>query len=382
AFCDALSARLVGWTATLPTNAQWQYAAMGGLKYAKYPTGDDYAALADFAWLKENCGGGSQAVAKKKANPFGLFDMTGNVEEWCWDAAGDLPKTELVDWTGPGMGDNRTAHGANFSHGAAEAAVGRRSDLLSSVLLWEVGFRVVLMKGSDPRPHVRKLVVPLDPAKKVSMEFALVPAGKYSVGDPDGGPTATPHDVTLTRDFMMATSETTQAQWEAVMGDHHAFTNPGPDLPAENVTWDEAAEFAKRLSKFKVRASLPTEAEWEVACRAGTPWRWASGDAAERASEIAWHKGNSTASQPVRTRRPNALGIYDMSGNVFEWCQDWYAPYPDGALKDPEGPKDGKEKVMRGGCYTDDVAGAKSSARNKFVPSGRQMNMGFRVVVR
>ena len=199
-------------------------------------------------------------------------------------------------------------------------------------------------------------------ADSIGMKFKLIPAGTFTMGDGDDA-----HDVTLTKPFKMGVHEVTQAQYEQVMG-----VNPskfkGADNPVENVSWDDAVEFCRRLSELPAEKAagnvyrLPTEAEWEYACRAGTTTKYSFGDDESEFGDYAWYCDNSDEqTHPVGSKKPNAWGLYDMHGNVLEWCQDWYGDYPSGSVTDPTGPAVGSHRVIRGGSW-DRTAGYCRSA--------------------
>jgi len=197
------------------------------------------------------------------------------------------------------------------------------------------------------------------------------------------------HEVKISKKFWMQTTEVTQAQWQAVMG-----ANPsefkGPDLPVENVSWDDCMEFTKKLSA-KVqdqlqgrKPALPTEAEWEFACRAGTKTPWSFGDDDKMAGQFAWHSGNSDEkTNPVGSKKPNPWGLYDMHGNVWEWCSDWYVEeHPAGPATDPQGPEKGNGHVRRGGAWAYWPGKQTSSTRDKDEADYRFKTLGMRAVLR
>jgi formylglycine-generating enzyme required for sulfatase activity len=160
--------------------------------------------------------------------------------------------------------------------------------------------------------------------------------------------------VTLTQGFYMQTTQVTQAQWKAVMGNNPSgFKDCGDDCPVENVSWNDAQEFIKRLNEKEGKPyRLPTEGEWEYACRAGSTSQFCFGDDESLLSEYAWYINNSdNRTHPVGTKKPNAWGLYDMHGNVWEWVQDWYGNYPSGSVTDPVGPERGGDRVDRGGSW-------------------------------
>ena len=219
-------------------------------------------------------------------------------------------------------------------------------------------------------------------ADSIGMEFKLIPAGTFTMGDASGEDDETPHEVTLTKPFKMGVHEVTQAQYEQLMG-----TNPsefkGADNPVETVNWDDAVDFCRRLSELPAEKKagnvyrLPTEAEWEYACRAGTTTRFSFGDDESELGDYAWFYGNT--SHPVGGKKPNAWGLYDMHGNVWEWCQDWYADYPSGSMTNPSGATSGSARVFRGGGWDDTAEDCRSAYRNRNDPSIRNYYFGFRV---
>jgi formylglycine-generating enzyme required for sulfatase activity len=180
----------------------------------------------------------------------------------------------------------------------------------------------------------------------------------------------------------MGVTEVTQAQYEAVMG-----TNPskfkGATNPVDTVSWNDATEFCKKLSeKTRQAVRLPTEAEWEYACRAGTATTFSFGDADSALGDYAWYSANSgSTTHPVGQKKPNAWGLYDMHGNVWEWCADWYGDYPKVAATEPQGPASGTSRVLRGGFWASAPTRCRSANRDGIAPGHRLPNCGFRVVV-
>jgi len=190
--------------------------------------------------------------------------------------------------------------------------------------------------------------------------------------------------LTLTQPFELGVYEVTQEQYEQVMG-----TNPskskGPQNPVENVSWDDAVEFCRKLSERPEEKlagyvyRLPTEAEWEYACRAGTTTRYSCGDSNSKLGDYASYdetSGNTT--HPVGGKKPNPFGLYDMHGNVFEWCQDWHGDYPSGSMTDPTGPASGKYRVLRGGSFGNPSSDVRSATRLSDLPDSRFNDFGFR----
>ncbi|HUF60847.1 MAG TPA: formylglycine-generating enzyme family protein [Verrucomicrobiales bacterium] len=252
----------------------------------------------------------------------------------------------------------------------------------------------------------------------VKLTLCWCPAGSFLMGSPPGEAfrieNERQHAVTLSRGFWMAKAETTQEQWEAVMtGNPSAYK--GERLPVDSVTWDEAKAFAaactERLgSQGKLPAGcefrLPTESQWEYTCRAGSPAAYSSGNDEAALGRAGWYAGNSvrkpsrwvgwlqslpliggriTASAPggepkrVGEKEENAFGLQDMHGNVWEWCEDWYGEYGEGAVTDPVGPQVGEYRVVRGGSWDDVAAWCRSAYRDRWGPGGRGWAQGFRV---
>jgi len=168
----------------------------------------------------------------------------------------------------------------------------------------------------------------------------------------------------------------TQAQWEAAMGNNPSHFK-GPDRPVECVSWNEAQEFLKKLSaKGEGRFRLPTEAEWEYAARAGS-----REDRCGPVEEISWYDGNSDwQTHPVGQKLPNAWGLHDMLGNVWEWCQDWFGEYPKGPVTDPKGPNSGEYRELRGGSWGGDPGVLRASGRCGGGPGDGGNILGFRCV--
>jgi formylglycine-generating enzyme required for sulfatase activity len=222
-------------------------------------------------------------------------------------------------------------------------------------------------------------------SNSIGLNFVVIPTGSFTMGS-DNDDERPPHRVTLTDSFELGAYEVTQEQYEMVMG-----KNPSrfkrPRNPVENVSWDDAVEFCKRLSELPAEKAagsvyrLPTEAEWEYACRAHTTTKFSFGDGEMDLSNYAWYRENSdSTTHPVGTKKPNPWGLYDMHGNVLEWCQDWYDDYPSGAVTDPMGPDSGSSRVCRGGSWRYVTGGCRSAFRMQFTPFMQLNFLGFRVV--
>ncbi len=244
--------------------------------------------------------------------------------------------------------------------------------------------------------------------KSTNLELALIRSGSFMMGSDKSDREKPVHQVTISKPFYLGKYEVTQVQWQAVMGKNPSyFPNCGVDCPVENVSWNMAQEFIKRLNARHDGNTyrLPTEAEWEYAARAGT-----AGDYAGNVDEIAWYANNAgdqtldadklftidpdpnayakrvinngNRTHPVGTKKPNEWGLYDMSGNVLEWCHDWAdgGYYGKSPSTDPKGPAIGIAKVMRGGSWGSYAANVRSAFRNLDSPDSFYGDYGFRIV--
>jgi formylglycine-generating enzyme required for sulfatase activity len=231
--------------------------------------------------------------------------------------------------------------------------------------------------------HGDALAAPPDAAvNSIGMRMVLVPAGTFVMGSPAGTPMRqdeeTQRRVTLTRAFRIAATEVTQRQWLALMPTSRS-PQKGDELPATSMSWTEAREFCERLSAREGASyRLPTEAEWEYACRAGGDGIPAAGER----EEVAWFAADADGSaHPVGEKKPNAWGLVDMLGNVAEWTLDAYAPYPRlDEERDPRGPVDGSSRVVRGGSWRSFPPALRCAARASAGAAYQLSHVGLRVV--
>jgi formylglycine-generating enzyme required for sulfatase activity len=192
------------------------------------------------------------------------------------------------------------------------------------------------------------------------------------------------HWVTITQPFYFGKYEVTQEQYYRTWGENPSATQ-GKNLPVEQVSWNDAQRFCQLLgTRFKRAVRLPTEAEWEWACRTGTRTACYSGDTKAELARVAWYQEDSGgAEHPVGQKVPNAFGLYDLHGNVWEWCQDWYDEnyYAVSPPADPPGPEKGAFRILRGGSWSHEARGCRSANRCRSPPGDQGMDVGFRVVV-
>lgn len=278
--------------------------------------------------------------------------------------------------------------------------------------------------GADPRPPAvapfdsgqaktlqkvwaNHLGVPVQITDSVGMKFNLIPPGEFLMGSPESEadrygllivhhPDETQHLVKITNPFYLSAHEVTQAQYEQVMGKSPSYFSAlgkGKDrvsgdtsqLPVEQVSWNDAVEFCRKLSDEEgVEYHLPTEAEWEYACRAGTTTAYSFGDDDSQLGEYAWYFENSKdITHSVGGLKPNAWGLFDMHGNVYEWCQDLYGPYERlQVVSDPIGPASGDHgRVLRGGAFVNQPMSFRAANRITYQPVYRSRSLGFRLAM-
>ena len=246
--------------------------------------------------------------------------------------------------------------------------------------------------------HPAKAQAPKEITNSIGMKLVLIPKGTFMMGSPESeerrDKNETQHEVTISKDYYLGVYEVTQAQYEKVMGKNPSrfqgakVGNENADLAVENGSWDDAVEFCKKLSDLPEEKKagrmyrLPTEAEWEYACRAGSKTAYSFDDEEGLLPEYGWFSRNSSRrTHTVGLLEPNAWGLHDMHGNVWEWCSDWYEEYPKGAVSDPTGPKEGSYRVLRGGCWNDEAAYCRSAFRIRLDPSYRSNILGFRLAL-
>lgn len=250
------------------------------------------------------------------------------------------------------------------------------------------------------------LGVPVETTNSIGMKLVLIPPGEFEMGSSkeeveqlvqearrqnapqwyiDRIPSESPkHRVRITKAFYLGACEATQAEYERVMGDSPSQFKGDPSRPVENVSWADAAAFCRKLGEKEGKTyRLPSEAEWEYACRAGTTTKWSPGDSEADLRGYAWiapHSGETT--HPVGRRKPNAWGLFDMHGNVWEWCNDWWTQgyYANSPANDPRGPATGSIRVGRGGSWSGPGRYCRSAFPNSFAPSYGSGHLGFRVV--
>jgi formylglycine-generating enzyme required for sulfatase activity len=229
----------------------------------------------------------------------------------------------------------------------------------------------------------------------INMDMQPIPPGSFLMGSSVGGEPSrgeTLHSVTISKPYWLGKYPVTQGQWEAVMESNPSkFTrwfNSEQDVPVENVSWGDAMAFCRKLTDAEraagrlpagYRYTLPTEAEWEYACRAGTTGGFGGN---ENLEDMGWYSANSERkTHPIGQKQANAWGLYDMHGNVFEWCRDWFGPYPSWSITDPTGPASGAVRVVRGGGWASGPQRCRSAYRGGSASGTHARDIGFRVAL-
>jgi formylglycine-generating enzyme required for sulfatase activity len=440
----------------LPSEAQWEYACRAGSK-TKYCFGDDESKLGEYAWYAADSGRKTHPVDEKKPNAWGLYDMHGNTFEWCqdWWKDGYYKESPVDDPTGPATGAIRVDRGGSWFDPPRNCRSAYRSYDVPGFRSHRLGLRVSRVPDEVPTAAVPKP----DPTKQITnsigMKLTLIPSGEFMMGSGESAEATAEffkknysmdrltadafkderpqHRVRVTKSFYMGTYHVTRGQFQQFVADRRYMTdaenknNPGafgwnPDTkksefnekyswrnagfeqtdehPVVNVSWNDAVEYCKWLSKKEGKTyRLPTEAEWEFACRAGTTTRYYSGDDPEMLAQVG-NVADATAratfpvwewtikasdgyvfTSPVGKFKPNGYGLYDMHGNAWQWCADWHGAdyYAKSPVDDPSGADSGSDRVLRGGSWNGRPFNSQSAERLGFPPDVRDYSIGFRV---
>ncbi|MFA4985435.1 MAG: formylglycine-generating enzyme family protein [Candidatus Brocadiia bacterium] len=384
----------------LPTEAEWEYCCRAGTT-TEFCFGDDPDLFEDYGWNEDTAVKGTHPVRGKKANAWGLYDMHGNVGEWCLDwCDSEYTQADEVDPAGTVMGRSVTVRGGSWDSGANECRSAYRCPAYEGRPDGRVGFRVVLapvIVVGQARPAEAD-AKDADWYKDTFLPLAPISPGAFKMGA-GGSEWAQPiREVTITHAFYMGATEVTQGQYNTVMNGNPSHFR-GDSLPVDSVTWYDAMEFCRMLTEIEHKDAklpkemeyrLPTEAEWEFCCRAGSTGPYCFGGSPvvldyedqKTLGEYAWFCDfGKLEMHPVGTKKPNAWGLYDMHGNVWEWCRDCFAEvYDKDELTDPFGPSDGYWRSLRGGSIYCQWLGVCSAVRSPGNPRGRQEDVGFRVV--
>jgi formylglycine-generating enzyme len=303
----------------------------------------------------------------------------------------NVPDSEVYDASGHKLEQAGAASqlAPFISHQLTVKAPGHKSTTVT-VLLDQPGAQnvtksVTLEKASGLGPGEAWAISELD------MTFAYVAPGSFQMGSNEGEIDEAPvHTVTLSQGYWMGKHEVTHQQYESIVGDHSNMFK-GSTNPVEKVSWNDAVVFCRTLTKQERQAGrlpagyeyrLPTEAEWEYAARGGSDGPSANYAGSNSIDEVAWYKENSgKKTHPVGQKQANELGLHDMTGNVWEWCLDWYGEYPSEAQTNPTGPSTGAYRVLHGGAWYCDMTLCRETLRYRFTPASAYGFLGFRVAL-
>ena len=472
--------QMTGKNFRLPTEAEWEYAARGGNKSQgyKYAGGNT---VGDVAWYYDNSyalGGsspdyGTHTVASKTPNELGLYDMSGNVWEFCQDWSGSYSSDAQTNPTGATSGSYSVLRGGSWCdnarycrvscriicptagtnsgyglrlafdpdnsskfrlsetvveievgetamisilHGSGNYSIAGGTDYVNSTTINGETLTITGTAVGTTTVHVTDnttgaatvLTVIVKPARVetftvngVSFKMVTVEGGTFMMGASDDDPEAfswdkPAHQVTLSS-YSIGETEVTQALWLAVMGSNPSYFTPtngyaeNLQRPMERVSWNDCQQFVSKLNQMTGKNfRLPTEAEWEYAASGGKKSHGYKYAGSNTIGYVAWYLDNSYAlgsSSPdygthtVATKAPNELGLYDMSGNVWEWCQDRYGSYSSEAQTNPTGPSSGSQRIFRGGSWDDSASGCRVSTRGYYGPSNTYNYLGLRLAL-
>jgi formylglycine-generating enzyme required for sulfatase activity len=396
----------------LPSEAEWEYAARGGQNSLGYLCAGSNK-IAEVGWFSGNSGYQIQIVGQKKPNELDLFDMNGNTWEWCWDAFSDdyYEKSPFKDPKGPENGMSSVVRGGSWGTLPNGCRVYARSESDLLVRMDDIGFRVVRSVEGDTQVKSRRVVAnPLllskptpKPASKLEQALkaagmVFIPGGKFKIGED--------HEIELS-DFYLGKYTVTFAEYDRFC---EASKREKPEdqswgrgkRPVINVTWYDAVAYCNWLSEQyhldkayqtkgeKVACNwqangfrLPTQSEWGYAARGGQKSQNYGYAGSNDPNQVGWYDQNSGGkTQEVGQKKANELGLYDMSGNVWDWCWDWYGNYDHKSQKNPIGPENGDTRVVRGGSWHDNPNLCRVSVRGRFYPYVRNYDVGFRVARR
>ncbi len=365
AYCEAVGMRL-------PTEAEWEYAARAG---SEKPT---YAELERVAWYDGNSDGQTHPVAAKKPNAWGLYDLLGNVWEWTadWYDPGYYDQKFSKDPHGPVGGMDRVARGGSWATVARSMRVSVRDGGGPGHRSSGVGFRCAGESLDHTAERAETTVtVTVRENPKDGLKYVLISPGQFtmgcSIGDRGCGDREKPaHDVEISRAFWIGQTEVTQGAYERVLHENPSHLRD-LNLPVSDVNWNQAKSYCEAVGM-----RLPTEAEWEYAARAGT-----AGMSYGGLGQIAWYDGNSdNQAHKVASQRPNSWGLFDMLGNLWEWTADWYdgSYFTRTVAKDPQGPREGTRRVVRGGSWHEMSGNVRVSYRVAMNPMQGDNTTGFR----
>ena len=411
AFCEKLNNLLYeqlpeGYSFVLPTEAQWEYAARGGKKSKNYIYSGNNK-VSKVVWWNGNSGKKINKVGQKASNELGLYDMSGNVWEWCkdWYANYVYSSDTITNPQGPETGTKRVVRGGSWNLPAWHSRVFTRSDYEPQARSANLGFRIAL-EPPEVIPHIPSAKNHSFRIDEINFEMVFIEGGTFIMGCKQNfndcfdneEPT---HTVTVS-DFYLGKFQVTQQLWTKLMGEKLSYYrnlgNPEWELYGEGVyypmyyiSYTECEEFCSKLNEQLAnqlpegyKFDLPTEAQWEYAARGGKKSKGYLYSGSDNVKRVAWFMDNSNdQTHKVGLKKGNELGIYDMSGNLWEWCKDYFDGnyYFVSPAIDPTGPTQGFQRALRGGSWRSVELGCRVSCRYQSYASNRASNCGFRLAL-
>ena len=441
-YCEWLSQQ-TGEHYRLLTEAEWEYACRAGSD-TRYCYGDNEQQLEQYAWYSKNAGSQTHPVGEKLANDWQLYDMHGNVWEWVqdWHADDYYKESPKENPKGPESGSDRVIRGGGWRGDAGYCRSACRDSDVPGRRDHGLGFRLArdgawpsypFTLGAEkpaPVPEYKPYQSFSDPLKDGAQapEMVYLPGGTFKMGDIQGkgfDRERPVHEVTLDtfaigkypvtvgdfRRFVDVTGYQTEAEreggasvsdakrrsldfeweddrfWSGEKPDanwRNPYCTQAEDHPVVCISWNDAVAYCEWLSKQTgERYELPTEAEWEYACKAGNNSSYCFGEDEQRLEQYAWYSENAESrTHPVGEKLPNAWQLYDMHGNVWEWGRDWYGSYSEQFQSNPSGPESGSGRVVRGGGWSLGAAYCRSAYRGDWLPGDRGSALGFRLARR
>lgn len=359
--------QLTGEEFYIPTRAEWLYAATDGTSSTNiFSGGNDILSI---AWVKMNAASYTHEVKTKTPNSLDIYDITGNVAEWCYE------------------NNQFYALGGSWDSSVDECKIyAEHKPIKPNTTSSTIGLRLVMhpkhaQRSGDVKIHYLADSTCVVQIGDVYFDMKYVEGGTFMMGQPNEKTASPVHEVTLSN-YYIGENEVTEQLWCAIMGGKR--TSPQFSIPKNKISYYDCLLFIIRLNAITgKRFRLPTEAEWEYAARGGNKTRGYRYAGSNTLTNVAWCSENSiNVIHPVKSKQPNELGLYDMSGNVSEWCQDWYDNYSSSPQINPIGPAYSTQRVLRGGsCFGQEGYYHRVSGRVKRNPQISSSETGFRLIL-
>ena len=342
-------------------------------------TEEDFISFSDFASLRESMGELYDQMGMYMWGTLSLkFDLS-TLPPVVVVKRGDVNRDARVNSADVVAIYNYIVNGAASGISNTSADVNRDGDVNSADAVTVYN---IIINGDDEEPAPKPFKNQTFTVNGVQFEMVAVEGGTFQMGSSDGQSSGKPvHDVTLSN-YYLGQTEVTQELWTAVMGSNPSYFK-GDNLPVERVSWNDCQTFIQKLNQLTGKTfRLPTEAEWEYAAKGGNKSKGYTYSGSNTLDNVAWYWDNSSSkTHDVATKSPNELGIYDMSGNVWEWCQDWYGSYSSSAQINPTGPASGSYRVIRGGGWNNYASDCRAARRSSDTPTDTLDRLGLRLAM-